>query len=49
MSRSSDNGLSRAEFEHLYDTDNEEPETGQGEFENQEEIRRTLWRIISRN
>lgn len=28
MSRSSDNGLSRAEFEHLYDTDNEEPETG---------------------
>ena len=26
---SNDNGLSRAEFEHLYNTDNEEPETGQ--------------------
>ena len=25
MNRSNDNGLSRAEFEYLYDTDNEEP------------------------
>jgi len=27
MNRSNDNGLTRAEFEYLYDTDNEEPET----------------------
>lgn len=33
MNRSNDNGLSRAEFEYLYDTDNEEPETNQSEFE----------------
>lgn len=29
MNRSNDNGLSRAEFEYLYDTDNKEPETDQ--------------------
>lgn len=49
MNRSNDNGLSRAEFEYLYDTDNEEPETNQSEFEDPEEFRRILWRIISRN
>ena len=38
-----DNGLSRAEFEYLYDTDNEEPETNQSEFEDSEEFRRILW------
>lgn len=49
MNRSNDNGLSRAEFEYLYDTDNEEPETDKSEFEDPEEFRRILWRIISRN
>lgn len=49
MNRSNDNGLSRVEFKYLYDTDNEEPETNQSEFEDPEEFRRILWRIISRN
>ena len=43
MNRSNYNGLSRAEFEYLYDTDNEEPETNQSEFEDPEEFRRILW------
>ena len=49
MNRSNDNGLSRTEFVHLYDTDNEEPETDKSEFEDPEEFRRILWRIISRS
>ena len=37
MSRSNDSGLFRAEFEYLYDTDNEEPETDKSpEYEAQE-------------
>lgn len=47
--RNIDNGLSRAEWEYLTPPDNEEPETGESEYESQEEIRRALWRIISRN
>lgn len=49
MSRSNDGGLSRAEWEYLNPPDNEEPETNQSEFEDSEEFRRILWRIISRN
>ena len=39
-----DNGLSRAEFEYLYDTDNEEPETDKSpEYEAQEWLKEVYY------
>lgn len=43
MNRSNDNGLSRAEFEYLYDTDNKEPETDKSpEYESLEWLKGIL-------
>ena len=44
MNRSNDNGLSRAEFNYLCDTDNEEPETDKNpEYEAQEWLKEVYY------
>lgn len=44
MNRSNDNGLSRAEFEYLYDTDNKEPETDKSpEYESLEWLKEVYY------
>lgn len=44
MSRSNDSGLFRAEFEYLYDTDNEKPETDKSpEYEAQEWLKEVYY------
>ena len=44
MSRNNDSGLFRAEFEYLYDTDNEEPETDKSpEYEAQEWLKEVCY------
>ena len=44
MNRSNDNGLSRAEFKYLYDTDNKEPETDKSpEYEAREWLKEVYY------